>query len=139
MIGSAIDFLIVNAVYIVPGILVATLVMSAGARRFAAALLRFIARPLLLVAVVALVYDGTRTLAGGSGLVVTSLAEHWQSFFPSSLELVRGLVTKRVHPAIWDGGLVRVLRLPSWLVIGAIGLLLAWIGRKRHRVNVYIN
>ena len=113
--------------------------MASEFHDFAAALLRFIARPLLLVAVVALVYDGTRTLAGGSGLVVTSLAEHWQSFFPSSLEMLRGLVTKRVHPVLWDGGMVRVLHLPSWLVIGVIGLLLAWIGRKRHRVNVYIN
>jgi hypothetical protein len=138
MIGKVIDFLIVNAPYIVPGVLVAALVLSETVRAAAAFVLRFIARPLLLLAVVALVYDGTRTLAGGSGIVITSLGDHWQSFHPGGLEMLRGL-SRRVHPVFWDQGVVRLLRLPSWLVIGVLGLLLAYIGRKRHKVNVYIN
>jgi hypothetical protein len=40
---------------------------------------------------------------------------------------------------VWDAGLMRVLKLPAWVVFGLAGLLLAWIGRKRQRVNVYIN
>lgn len=139
MVGKAIDFLIVNAAYIVPGILVAILVLSQNARAGAAFVLRMIARPLLLVAVVALVYDGTRTLAGGSGFVVTSLGEHWQSLFPASFEGLKQLVNRRLSPMVWDMGLLRLLKLPGWLVIGVVGLLLAWIGRKRQRVNIYIN
>ncbi len=139
MVQKVIEFLLVNASYIVPGIVVAALFLSESARAVASFLLRLIARPLLLVAVVALVYDGTRTLAGGSGIVITSLVEHWQGLFPGSLEIVKQFIVRRVSPALWDGGMLKVLRMPAWLVIGVLGLLLAWIGRKRHKVNVYMN
>ena len=139
MVQKVIEFLLVNAPYIVPGIVVAALFLSESARAVASFLLRLIARPLLLVAVVALVYDGTRTLAGGSGIVITSLVEHWQGLFPGSLEIVKQFIVRRVSPALWDGGILKVLRMPAWLVIGVLGLLLAWIGRKRHKVNVYMN
>lgn len=139
MVQKVIEFLLVNAPYIVPGIVVAALFLSESARAVASFLLRLIARPLLLVAVVALVYDGTRTLAGGSGIVITSLVEHWQGLFPGSLEIVKQFIVRRVSPALWDGGMLKVLRMPAWLVIGVLGLLLAWIGRKRHKVNVYMN
>lgn len=139
MVQKVIEFLLVNAPYIVPGIVVAALFLSESARAVASFILRMLARPLLLIAVVALVYDGTRTLAGGSGLVITPLIEHWQSLFPGSLEAARQFVVRRVSPALWDGGLLKVLRMPSWLVIGLLGLALAWIGRKRQKVNVFIN
>ena len=139
MLGKAVEFLIVHATIIVPAILLLLLIWSRAFRAGAAFLLRAIARPLLLIAVVALVYDGTRTLAGGSGFVITSLVEHWQGFAPHSLEALRVMVTRTVHPQAWDSAVLRLLKLPAWLVVGAIGLLLAWIGRKRHHVNVYIN
>lgn len=139
MVQKVIEFLLVNAPYIVPGIIVAALFLSENARAVACFLLRMVARPLLLIAVVALVYDGTRTLAGGSGIVVTSLIEHWQTLFPGSLEVSKQFIVRRVSPALWDGGLLKVLRMPSWLVIGFVGLILAWIGRKRHKVNVFMN
>ena len=139
MVGKAIDFLIVNAVYILPGVLVAALVLSQNTRAAAAFLLRMLARPLILIAVIALVYDGTRTLAGGAGIVITSLGEHWQNLFPAGFESLKQLVNRRFGSVVWDMGLLRLLTLPSWLVIGVLGLLLAWIGRKRQRVNIYIN
>lgn len=139
MVQKAIEFLLVNAPYIVPGVIVATLILSENARTAACFVLRMIARPLLLIAVVALVYDGTRTLAGGSGLVITSLAEHWQTLFPASLEVAKTTVVKRLGAGMWDGGVLKVLRFPSWLLLGGLGLLLAYIGRKRHKVNVFMN
>lgn len=139
MFAKAIDFVIVHAAIIAPAALVLLLIWSRTVRAGAGFLLRLVARPLLLIAVVALVYDGTRTLAGGSGLVITPLIDHWQGFAPQSLEALRLLVTKRVHPQLWDAGLLRLLKLPAWLVIGVVGMLLAWIGRKRHQVNVFVN
>jgi hypothetical protein len=139
MVGKVIDFLIVNAIYIAPGILVAALILSESTRKAAALVLRLIARPLLLVAVIALVYDGTRTLAGGAGLVITSFGDHWESFFPAAFDTVHQMIVRRLSPVVWDAGLMRVLKLPAWVVFGLAGLLLAWIGRKRQRVNVYIN
>lgn len=139
MVGKVIDFLIINAVYIAPGILVAALILSESTRAAAAFVLRMIARPLLLVAVIALVYDGTRTLAGGAGLVITSFGDHWESFFPAALDTMRIFVNRHLSPVIWELGLLRLLRLPAWVVLGLFGLLLAWIGRKRRRVNIYVN
>lgn len=139
MFSKIVEFLIVNAVYIVPGVLVAALVLSQAVRRGAAMVLRMVARPLLLIAAVALVYDGTRTLAGGSGLVITSLAEHAQSLFPAFLEAAHAATLKRFHPAVWNSGVQSVLHLPSWLVFGVLGFVLAYIGRKRQRVNVFVN
>lgn len=139
MIQKVIEFLLVNAPYIVPGIILAALFLSESVRAAACFVLRMLARPLLLVAVIALVYDGTRTLAGGSGIVMTSLLEHWNGLAPATLEALKTFMVKRLGAGIWDGGLLRLLRLPAWLVFGVFGLLLAYVGRKRRKVNVFIN
>lgn len=138
MIGGIINFLIVYSWIIIPVVVVVALFLSRAARAGGATVLRLIARPLLLLAVVALVYDGTSTIAGGSGLVVTSLADHWKGFHAPSLLALQAMVNK-LHPLAWESGALRLLKLPAWAVIGAIGLLLAAIGRKRRRVNVYVN
>jgi hypothetical protein len=137
MIGKTIDYLITHAALVVPVVVIALLVLSTAARNIARFVLRFLARPLLLIAVVALVYDGTRALAG-SGLVITSVIEHWQTMAPASLEAVKAAIA-RVHPVVWDAALLRLLKLPAWLVVGICGLLLAWLGRKRQQANVFVN
>lgn len=139
MIRKSIEFLLLHAAVILPVVLILALVFFESVRAAARFLLRLIARPLLLIAVLALVYDGTRTLAGGSGLVITSLAEHWQALAPTSLEALRNVASKVLSPAAWDAGAQRLLLLPAWLVIGVLGLMLLWIGRKRQRVNVFVN
>lgn len=138
MIGQTVNFLIVHWVIVTPVVLLALLVLSRGARTAGALVLRLIARPLLLLAVLALVYDGTRTIAGGSGFVITSLAEHWQATHPTSLALVKSALSQ-LHPLAWDRGALLILKLPAWIIAGALGLLLAYIGRKRRQVNVYAN
>lgn len=139
MIGKVVEFLIRHAVIIVPLVLLALLVVSSSARTGARFLLRFVARPLLLLAVVALVYDGTRTLAGGSGIVLTSFAEHWQTIAPRSLTALQGFISRIISPGAWDGGVMRLFGLPAWLIVGALGLLLARLGRKPQRAKVFIN
>ena len=139
MIGKTVEFFISYAVFIVPVLLLVLLVFSSAARTAACFVLRVVARPLLLLAVVALVYDGTRTLAGGSGLVITPFIEHWQNFAPRSVALLQGFIGRAVHPGAWDGLVLRLAALPSWLVIGMLGMLLAWLGRRRRGAKVFIN
>ncbi len=136
--SNIVSFLIVHAAIIIPLVLAVLLIISRPVRLAACTVLRVIARPLLLLAVVALVYDGTRTLAGGSGMVITSLAEHWQGLHPASLQALKTLLNG-LHPALWDAGGQRIVKLPAWVVAGAIGLTLAWIGRKRRQLNVFVN
>ncbi len=118
---------------------VAALFLSASARQGAFAVLRLISHPLLLLAAVALVYDGTRTLAGGSGFVMTSFLEHWQTIAPASLESTQGFVTRRLAAGLWDPVIMSALRLPAWVVLGGLGLIFGYIGRKRRAVNVFAN
>jgi hypothetical protein len=100
---------------------------------------RFLAATLLLVAAIAAVYDATRTLAGGSGLVVTSVLEHWQTLAPSLLSTAEGAVKRATHPLVWTAGIGRLLSLPTWAVFATLGLLFAYAGRRRRRVNVFAN
>lgn len=139
MLDKAVNFFLVHAAIVLPLAVVLALIVSSTARALVMFLLRFVARPLLIAAVVALAYDGTRTLAGGSGLVITSLAEHWISLAPKSLEMLKALVTANVHPTAWDGGVQRLLSMPAWLVAGCLGFLLAWLGRRRKDVAIFIN
>lgn len=139
MIAKVTNFLIGHIAILLPAAILFSLLISASARAFALAVLRFAARPLLLLAVVALVYDGTRTLAGGSGLVVTSLAEHWNNLSPNSLAALHAQVIRFGPPAVWDDGILKLLHLPAWLVAGAAGFLLAYLGRRRERVKVFVN
>jgi hypothetical protein len=32
-----------------------------------------------------------------------------------------------------------MLRLPAWLVIGVLALILGWLGRRRRDVSVFVN
>lgn len=138
MIGSAVNFLILHATIVIPVVLVVLLILSKSMRAGAATGARVVARLCLIGAVLALVYDGTLTMAGGSGLVVTSLADHWQAFHPTSLAALKN-VLNQLHPKMWDQAGLRLVKLPAWVVVGGLGFLLAWIGRKRRPVNVYIN
>jgi heme A synthase len=128
-----------NRVLTATAVILLMLVFVAPARAVAMAMLRIAARILLVVALVALVSDGTRTLATDGGLVVTSFLEHWTDLAPASLEAVKRTLSLKVHPTLWDGFLAPLFALPAWLVLGATALILAYVARKRRRLNVYAN
>ena len=100
--------------------------------------LRFFASLLLLIAVIAAVADGTRTMAA-ERLVVTSAGEHWGKIAPNSLKYAQTYVQRTAHPLVWDTGVRPLLLLPTWALFGGLGFLLAYIGRRRRRVNVFAN
>jgi hypothetical protein len=139
MLDKIVNFFLVHAAIVLPLAVLLALAVSSTARSGFQLLLRILARPLLIAAVVALAYDGSRTLAGGSGIVVTSLAEHWMNLSPATYEGTKALLAAKVHPMAWEMAVAPVLRLPAWLVAGALGLLLAWLGRRRKEVAIFIN
>jgi hypothetical protein len=101
------------------------------------AFFRFLAGTLLLIAVIAAVYDGTRSL-NANKMVTTSLFEHWQMLAPTLLSNTQGAV-QRIHPMAWEMGAKRVLQLPTWGVFAVVGFGLAYAGRRRRRTNVFAN
>ena len=100
--------------------------------------LRFFASVLLLIAVIAAVADGTRTMAA-ERLVVTSAGEQWGKIAPNSLRSAQTYVQRTTHPLVWETGVRTLLLLPTWALFGGLGFLLAYIGRRRRRVNVFAN
>jgi hypothetical protein len=94
---------------------------------------------LLLVAMIALVVDGTKSLGNGGRIVVTPLAAQWQSLSPSSYQAARKAVDGALGAGVWSHSLVPVLDLPTWAIFGLLGLLFYWLGQKRRRIEVFIN
>ena len=102
------------------------------------AFLRFLAACLLLVAVIAAVDDITRSRSAGHA-IVTPAFDHWAKLAPATFNSARVAVQKGTHPVVWDYGVRGALKLPTWALFGLVGLLLAYAGRRRRRVNIYAN
>jgi len=92
----------------------------------------------VLLALVALTVDATKSLAA-STLIWTSFIDQWLAIHPASFAAARGLVEAKLYPWLWDPVLITFLSLPAWLVLGGLGILIYWIGRKRPPSKVYIN
>ena len=74
---------------------------------------------------VSAVVDGTRSIAAG-GLSITNVGGSLGARLPAIQSTIYQL-----HPLLWDPVAVRVMRLPLWLALGAIGLVLLWATRRR--------
>src|SRR5262245_46338626 len=116
------------------------MLLSATVLRLEMGFLRFLAGVLLLVAGIAAIYDGTRALESGRpNYTMRSLGEQWSKVAPTSHKIAQAYVKRYTHPLIWDGLIQRLLLLPTWAVFGSLGLVAAYAGRRRRRVNVYAN
>jgi len=91
---------------------------------------RFAAMILLALAVVLAVLDITRSITA-SAPVMTPLMESWSAISPSTLESAGQAVESWGVAFLWDPILLSILKLPSWLVLGLISVLLFWIGQRR--------
>lgn len=120
-------------------LLAAAVILTPGGRDGLRLAMRFLAYPLFLIAAVALITDVTRTTSGDAGLVITSLGEHWRAIAPATFEAARAAVTRRAGAWMWDPLILSVLKLPGWLALGGLGLVLSYVARRRRAVNVFAN
>ncbi len=97
-------------------------------------MIRFVLRAagflLFAAAFIALIYDGTKTLAG-SQVIVTPIEQTWTNVHPASLEATQDKL-KNWLPAwalewVKDYG----LKAPTSLVLGLLGIVLMLSGRKK--------
>lgn len=139
MIETITQFISANRVLTATAVLLLGLVFVPTARAVAKVILRIAARIMLVVALVALVSDGTRTIANDGGLVITSAIDYWTELAPTSLDTVKRTLSLKVHPAIWDSGLARLLALPAWLVLGGLAVIILYLARKRRQLNIFAN
>lgn len=94
-------------------------------------LLRFLGFWILAGGFVALVVDGTRSIAA-SDLVVTSARAGWTALSSGSYSLVETRLMA-LAPWLWADLLSPILDFPLFVVLGVFGLLLMALGRGRRR------
>jgi hypothetical protein len=128
-----------NRALAVVAVILLLLVFVPAARVASKLVLRILARILLLVALIALVSDGTRTIANGEGIVVTSALAYWTEVAPTMLENLKRTLSLKIHPLFWDGVLVPLLSLPAWLVLGGLAAIFLYVGRKRRETKIFVN
>jgi hypothetical protein len=101
---------------------------------------RFIGLWLIAGALVAIVVDATKSIAA-SRLTVTALGATWYAISPTSLMATQEFVQQSIEPAIghwlWDPLIQWTLLLPAWLVLGLLGALFTWLGRRRRLKVAY--
>ena len=93
-------------------------------------LLRFVGLILLAAAFILVVYDGTKSIAGNS-LSLTTVQALWELVNPGSLAGLKPMVEPYARGLLWDPLTVSFLAAPAWSVLGGIGVLLLFLGRKR--------
>ena len=97
---------------------------------------RFIGLWILAAGFVALVRDGTKSIAGNA-VFITKLADDWTNIHASSLEQLKVVVERYAGPDGWEFASAYVLAAPTWLVLGIIGSILILIGRKKKALIGY--
>ena len=102
------------------------------------AIFKFIGSWLLAAAALAVVNDVTRGLAPGTRFAFLSMRGLWQMIHETSFLAAQGALT-RLHPWLWDPLTLGILKLPAWFLLGVLGLALCYLGRRRHRVELFTN
>lgn len=91
--------------------------------------IRFIGLLLLAGAFAALVVDGTRSLAAGAPALLP-LGRTASILLPTGFAKFRSIIETHA-PQIWDPVMVTIFLLPTWVVLGAIGLFFLAVTRRR--------
>lgn len=87
---------------------------------------------LIGLALVLLVMDGTRSLAGNS-IIFTSFGDAWSQLHEHSLDAVMAFLESRFFADLLDNMLQALLTYPAFAVLAVPGIVLALAGRRKRR------
>lgn len=93
-------------------------------------LMRFAGIVLFATALVAMVSDGTKSIAR-SEVVVTSVKQIWTDVSSEGPEAAKESVSTSVDPQVWETAVEPVLSWPIWLVASLAGAFTLWLGSRR--------
>jgi hypothetical protein len=90
--------------------------------------LRSLGLVLLAAGFVFFIYDGTKSIADRT-VYISKFSQTWAEIHQQSLQSVQGAVEKN---AAWLWTLLQpALEQPTWLVLGALGMVLIVLGRRK--------
>lgn len=95
-------------------------------------IVRVVSTWFLGLALILLIVDGTRSLAANA-VVMTPLAESWQSVHAASWEVVYDGLANAMPPLSGQFADL-VFSWPGWIIFSVLGILFALAGHKRARV-----
>ena len=78
------------------------------------------------------VQDALNWLETGT-IRLVALGEFWFDRHPPSLNTMQSLIQRYTVPELWDPGIVTVLLLPAGVLLGASGLVITFLCRRRKR------
>ena len=81
-------------------------------------------------AFVALVVDGTRSIAAGQ-ISMARLGDPLQQALGPKFANLQPLIERNISPLLWDPVLVRLLLVPTWVALMLLGCLLILATRQR--------
>jgi len=102
-------------------------------------LFRFLGYWLLAGALVAVIIDGSKSIAA-SALVTTPLGQHFQQVAPTLLQRLEfGIQNNLALPWLWDNVFVNILTWPSFADLGVLALILLLAGRRKRARAIAID
>ena len=91
---------------------------------------RFFGLWILAAGFVALVRDGTKSIAGNA-VFITKLGEDWNNIHSASLDALKAVIERYSGSGAWDLAAQYPLSAPTWLVLGIVGSAFILIGRRK--------
>lgn len=101
--------------------------------------LRFIGSLFLLGMVIAFTADISRPSRPQGAPMFASIHKHWSDLAPSSLTAAQKAVSARTHPVVWNPMITSVLGIPAFLTFGVLAGGCLYLGRRRRRVEIFVN
>lgn len=93
----------------------------------------------VLIAVLTLVIDATKSFKDEQSWVTTTLAEQWNDMSATGYAAFQAMVVEQLGPKAWENGVFLALQIPTWVFFAVLGALFYWAGRRRHRIEVFSN
>ena len=99
-------------------------------------LIRFLGLLLLAGGFIALIVDGTRSLAGNR-LLVTTLHKGVSDLFPAAFHAIQAAIEQKAPAFLWDPVMTTLLLTPISVAFGGLGALLIVLSHKHEAPLFY--
>ncbi len=103
------------------------------------AVLRFLSALFFLIALAALAADATPLLAGDVSFHLSTTLQRWSEIAPAVLEATQTSLSGKGLEWFWSALIAPILAIPASILFGGLALILGYAGRRRRRINVFVN